>query len=350
MKKALSIVVCLAIVFALTGCGGPSVVPDSNNGGENVIVDNRNEGTVTNQEEQNTQKENVTVTDEDFSIVGYPYEDSFSSMYFLVVTNNSKGTVEFSANGIARDANGGMIGADELSIDVLGPGETSIGYFYFSDVKDVASVDYTFEYDTSSYYYPVISNLSIEQTLNDRNVTVKVTNNGNSCAEFVEAHALFFDSSNNVISHTSNYVVDNDSEIKPGKSISTQLDSYESYDHVEVYFTGRSTGKTVDPNAVSAVSDSILKLPNTCMRTPILRSIIWLLRVMLAFLLALQQMRQQKMQMVPSWVLILWKSTFLVLAKLALGTFILMMLKVLRRLNMNCLIIQSRIILPSLEI
>jgi predicted small lipoprotein YifL len=42
--------VCLAIVFALTGCGGPSVVPDSNNGGENVIVDNRNEGTVTNQE------------------------------------------------------------------------------------------------------------------------------------------------------------------------------------------------------------------------------------------------------------------------------------------------------------
>ena len=153
MKKALSIVVCLAIVFALTGCGGPSVVPDSNNGGENVIVDNRNEGTVTNQEEQNTQKENVTVTDEDFSIVGYPYEDSFSSMYFLVVTNNSKGTVEFSANGIARDANGEMIGADELSIDVLGPGETSIGYFYFSDVKDVASVDYTFEYDTSSYYY-----------------------------------------------------------------------------------------------------------------------------------------------------------------------------------------------------
>lgn len=159
----------------------------------------------------------MTVTDEDFSIVGYPYEDSFSSMYFLVVTNNSKGTVEFSANGIARDANGEMIGADELSIDVLGPGETSIGYFYFSDVKDVASVDYTFEYDTSSYYYPVISNLSIEQTLNDRNVTVKVTNNGNSCAEFVEAHALFFDSSNNVISHTSNYVVDNDSEIKPGK-------------------------------------------------------------------------------------------------------------------------------------
>ena len=67
MKKALSIVVCLAIVvFALTGCGGPSVVPDSNNGGENGIVDNRNEGTVTNQEEQNTQKENVTVTDEDF--------------------------------------------------------------------------------------------------------------------------------------------------------------------------------------------------------------------------------------------------------------------------------------------
>lgn len=258
MKKVLAIVVCLAVIFALalTGCGGPSVVPDSDKGGENVVVDNRGDGAVSNQEVQNTQQGNVTVTDEDFTIIGYPYENSFSSMYFLVITNNSKGTVEFSANGIARDANGGMIGADDLSIDVLGPGETSIGYFYFNDVKDVASVDYTFEYDTSSYYYPVISNLSVEQTMNDHNVTVKVTNKGNSCAEFVKAHALFFDGNNKVISHTSNYVVDNDSEIKPGKSIASQLDSYEAYDHVEVYFTGRSTGKTVDPNAISAVSDS----------------------------------------------------------------------------------------------
>ena len=350
MKKVLVISVCLALVFALAlaGCGGPSVVPDSNNGGENIVVDNRNDSTANNQEGQNTQQENVTVTDDDFTIIGYPYEDSFSSMYFLVVTNNSKGTVEFSANGIARDANGGMIGADDLSIDVLGPGETSIGYFYFSDVKDVASVDYTFEYDTSSYYYPVISNLSIEQTLNNHNVTVKVTNNGNSCAEFVEAHALFFDSNNNIISHTSNYAVDNDSEIKPGKSITTQLDSYESYNHVEVYFTGRSTGKTVDPNAVGAVSDSDFELPNTCMQTPILHSIIWLLRVTPVFLLVLQKMRRQKMQTVQSWVLTLWKSTFLVLAKPVLDTFILMMLKVLHRLNMNCLIIQSRITLLSL--
>lgn len=258
MKKVFALIMCLAIALSLVlvGCGGPSVTPDANNGGGNIVVDNRNNGTSDNQGEQNTQQDNITVKDEDFTIVGYPYENSFSSMYFLVVTNNSKGTVEFFANGIARDANGGMIGADDLSIDVLGPGETSIGYFYFNDVKDVASVDYTFEYDTSSYYYPVISNLSVEQTMNDHNVTVKVTNEGNSCAEFVEAHALFFDGDNNVIGHTSSYVVDNDCEIKPNKSITAQLDSYEVYDHVEVYFTGRSTGKTVDPNAVSAVSDS----------------------------------------------------------------------------------------------
>ena len=258
MKKLLIIALCFTVIFTLmfAGCRGSFIVTDSNKGGENIVVDNRNDGITSNQEEQITQQENITITDEDFSIVEYLYEDSFSSMYFLVVTNNSKETVEFFANGIARDADGGMIGADDLSIDVLGPGETSIGYFYFNDVKDVASVDYTFEYDTSSYYYPIISNLSIEETLNNHNVTVKVTNNGNSCAEFIEAHALFFDSNNNIICYTSNYVVDNDSEIKTGKSITTQLDSYESYDHVEVYFTGRSTGKTVDPNAVSVVSDS----------------------------------------------------------------------------------------------
>ena len=52
----------------------------------------------------------------------------------------------------------------------------------------------------------------MEQNINDRNLTVKVTNNGRRTAQFVQAYALFFDADNNLISVDSEYVVDNDSE------------------------------------------------------------------------------------------------------------------------------------------
>jgi len=38
-------------------------------------------------------------------------------------------------------------------------------------------------------------------------------------------------------------VTDGDSEIKPGGTISVQLDTYKGFDHVECYLTGRSDGQ-----------------------------------------------------------------------------------------------------------
>lgn len=265
MKKFLVFTICFALFLSLvvSGCAteNSSTAPEEDvNPTQSTIVDNRT--TVTDNRTSggsDTEKPaapSIVVSDTDFDVTGYQYEDMFASMYFLIITNNSNAIVSISANGIAKDANGGMIGAADFSIDVIGPGETSIGYFYFDGVKGVNSVDYSFTYDTKSYYQPVISNLIIEQTLNNSNVTIKVTNSGSTCAEFVEAHALFFDSDNNLIGHNYTYLTDNDSEIKPGKSISQQLESYKAYDHVEVYLTGRSTGKTAVASAESAVSDN----------------------------------------------------------------------------------------------
>lgn len=264
-KRFLVTIISFVLLFLLLiyGCGtiktSTTTMEDSDSS-QNTVIDNRT--TVTDNRTSSTadsEKTNVPVlevSDADFNVKGYQYEDSFSSMYFLIITNNSKAVVSISANGIAKDANGGMIGAADFSIDVIGPGETSIGYFYFDGVKDVNSVDYSFSYDTNPYYQPVISNLTIDQTLNNSNVTVKVTNTGTTCAEFVAAYALFFDSNDNLIYHNFSYLTDGDSEIKPGKGISEQLDSYEAYDHVEVYLTGRSTGKTANNSVLSAVSDS----------------------------------------------------------------------------------------------
>ena len=215
----------------------------------NTVTDNR------------TQAATVIATAEfsgdDFEHTGHLYENSVGdSLYFVIVKNNSEAVVSVDGNATAKDSSGNAIGADTMSsIDVLGPGETSIGYFYFDNISDIDTVDYELTYSRETYYKSVIGNLEINQVLNERNVTVTVTNKGDINAQFVEAYALFFDANENVISYTSTYITDNDSEIKPGATLSAQLDIYgQAYDHVEVYFTGRSDGSSSE--VTSLVSDS----------------------------------------------------------------------------------------------
>jgi hypothetical protein len=250
-RKLLSIILIATIVIG--GCG---VTADADGQSNITVKDNRTTATKDeetsvavkdnrqNTTETATSSAKVSVSDSDFDKVGYLYENSIgTTYYYLIITNNSTVTVSISGNGIAKDASGNSIGADNMSIDVLGAGETAIGYFYFSGVKDVANVEYSLSYDTDSYYYPVVGNLSVEQTLNDKNVTVSVTNNGDYPAQFVKAYCLFFDADNNITKTDSTYVTDGDSEIKPGATISVQLDNYTGdYDHAEVYFEGRGDG------------------------------------------------------------------------------------------------------------
>lgn len=189
----------------------------------------------------NNKKESDNVSDEDFAKKEYLYENTIGdSLYFVVITNNSNTNISVSANATAKDVNGNPIGADNMTIDIIGAGETAIGYFYFDSVTGIDKVEYKTTYNKNVYYSPVVNNLSVEQTINDKNVILQVTNNGEKEAKFVEAYVLFMDSENNVIRYDSTYIIDNDSEIKPNETVSVQLDSYKEYDHVEIYFTGRA--------------------------------------------------------------------------------------------------------------
>jgi len=62
-------------------------------------------------------------------------------------------------------------------------------------------------------------------------------NDGAVAASFVEGYALFF-KNGKVVDHDSAYFTDNDSEIKPGKSIMKELSTREDYDSYELYFDG----------------------------------------------------------------------------------------------------------------
>ena len=114
--------------------------------------------------------------------------------------------------------------------------------FYFDSVKGIDNVQYTLGYDTEPYYKSGLEGLEVVQNINAKNVVVTVTNNGAEASQFVEAYALFLDSAGKVVRYDSTYIVDGDSEIKPGATLSKQLDTYEAFDTVEVYLTGRRGG------------------------------------------------------------------------------------------------------------
>lgn len=258
MKKC--IIAVLVLALSLVGCGSSQAAQTpATAANETVVKDNRTSDLTEGEENPATEEkaEPITINDSDFSSKGYLYENTIGdSLYFVVVTNNGKAAVSVGGNGTAKDSSGNIIGADDLSIDVIGPGETSIGHFYFDGVAGIDTVDYQLNYSESKYYYPVIGNLTVEQNLNDENLTVTVTNNGKTKAQFVEAYALFFDANNNVIRYDSTYITDNNSEIKPGATLSSQLDCYNGYDHVEMYLTGRSDGKEFDNVVTAGESES----------------------------------------------------------------------------------------------
>lgn len=228
IKDAVLYLLAILVIFAIIG----SIGDDNDSKSEDRQID-------INQTENKTDNE---VIDSEFEVKEYLYENTIGdTICFVIIKNNSKQDVSVSANATAKDSNGNSIGADEMDINIIGSGETSIGCFYFNNVKNIDKVDYKINYN-KSYYKPIINSLSIEQTLNDKNVILSATNNSAKPALFVQAYALFIDSQNNVVYYDSAYITDNDSEIKPEDTISIQLDSYKEYDHVEIYFTGRASG------------------------------------------------------------------------------------------------------------
>lgn len=84
----------------------------------------------------------------------------------------------------------------------------------------------------------MIQDLEYTENDIDGGAVFQVTNNGSEPAEFVEGYALFF-KDGEIVSYEETYLTDDDSEIKPGATISKQFTSYEDFDNIEFYLTGR---------------------------------------------------------------------------------------------------------------
>jgi hypothetical protein len=166
----------------------------------------------------------------------HKYKGMFSGYMFLVITNNSEYTLEISANGLLKDTAGNSIGAVSGTENAVESGQTVAMYFMNDEVPETADWDISVEEER--YYTGVVSNIGYELSQLENKVVITATNNGENPAQFLEAKALFF-SGDTLVGHGSTYCVDDDSELKPAKKISKEIDCYEPFDRVDVYFSGR---------------------------------------------------------------------------------------------------------------
>ena len=158
--------------------------------------------------------------------------------HFIIVKNNSNETVDISTSSLAYSEDGTMVGAANGSLAALGAGCTSVLYESFETSAQISRYELELNTSPSKYYKSVIEDLSFVQNDIDGGAVFQVTNNGKDSAEFVEGYALFF-KENELVGYESTYFTDNDSQIKPGKTISKQVTAYKDFDRIEFYLTGR---------------------------------------------------------------------------------------------------------------
>ena len=195
-------------------------------------------------QEESTQPESESheeATEEDIEVISdYAYPDGIGwyTYRYLVIKNNSSSTVDVSTSTLAYASDGSMVAADDSGCEAVGPGCTSIIEEAFETDSEIDHYETSFTVKNDGYYESVLQDLSYTQNDVDDGAIFQVTNNGEEPAEFVEGYALFF-LGDELVYRDSQYFTDDDSEIKPGETISKQMTSYDDFDRIEFYLTGR---------------------------------------------------------------------------------------------------------------
>ncbi len=196
------------------------------------------------------------IVNDEIAYLSYSYENSINNtIRFLVVENLTENSIQVSSSSTAMDASGNPIGVNNSELDVLGPGCISVMMEYYSDLRitDIASFETAFKVEEESYYSSILEDLTAEINNSGETVVVTLHNGGDVSAEFVEAYCLFF-RGDQIVYSDSAYFTDDDYELKSGAAITKQLSSYEDYDCVQVFFTGRRTKNSSTTKAEDIVS------------------------------------------------------------------------------------------------
>ena len=246
MKKAVLLsLLCMSLVACSSGVSQEeyeSVVAERDELKEqlNIMPENAQKENSNEIQSESAQEESETQIGDIEVLAEYTLSDGIGwyTRHFLVIKNNSNQTVDITTSSLAYSADGTMVSAADASFDALGAGCTSIMYEAFETESEIDHYETSMNVKESSYYESVIQDLSYVQNDINGGAIFQVTNNGEEAAEFVEGYTLFF-LGEKLVGYNSAYFTDDDSELKPGATISKQIDCYEDFDRIEFYLTGR---------------------------------------------------------------------------------------------------------------
>lgn len=156
----------------------------------------------------------------------------------LVIENPTDFNLSLSVDIKFYDKDGKLVGAQSDEVYAFEKGTKTI--VQFSVDEEFERMEYELTAKEEEYYNCVISSLKVESiTAKDKEI-VSITNTGEWPAEFVECVALFF-KDGKLVTDDYTYFSDDDMQIKPGKTITAELNAWgEEYDEVEFYLTGRA--------------------------------------------------------------------------------------------------------------
>ena len=206
-----------------------------------------NESSTLSEEERETLQQLVDTRDEEINEKNsiktkeLEYHDSIGSVWrYIIVKNTSNKDLKVRVSTSLFDKKGKEIEFADEEIKVISPKSTSIACELFDSRKrEIKKYKSSFRVEESTLYEGINNKIKVKTIKNKRNVIIYCTNNSNVDAEFVKAYALFYNKGK-LIYADDTYVIDDDNEIKAGKTEKAQIDVYYKYDKVEVYLDGRA--------------------------------------------------------------------------------------------------------------
>lgn len=250
MKKPIIILLSIILLFIIGGCsiGVPQAQYDR-------VVSERNalksqlealgvEPSITSSvipSQENTSSKKASIKFDanmalsQISVEEFSYSTDFWNYGFLVIKNNSGFDINISVN--VDFYNGDALVATKSDEEEAFESGTEI-ILYFMPDENFTIMKYEISVSEEKWYDCVISDLKYDTTEAQDKIILSVTNNGQEPADFVEGSVLFF-SGEKVVGFAQNYFTDDDSEIKPGKTIKQEMNCYESFDRIRVFLSGR---------------------------------------------------------------------------------------------------------------
>jgi lipoprotein len=250
MKNVLCLLLALACVLSLAACSGSRGVSQEDYDSLKQAYDELKEqydalvGERAAVQTQTGKQQEPTAQRDDFDaetvlsqleVQEYKYSSNPWHYAFLSVKNNSEYDLSISVS-VKFYNDGELIGAKDAQEHAFEKGTEIL--LYFMPDEDFTEMEYEISADKEDGYECVVSELSYENVSAKNKEIISITNNGEYAAEFVECRCLFF-SGEKVVGFDSQYFTDDDYELKPGKTITKELDCYEAYDSAKFFFTGR---------------------------------------------------------------------------------------------------------------